>query len=116
MAKTNMANAKTTAEILSDMTALTRPPATFAGIPAVTLCSYPSTAGDGDCDTANSDTSGRTVTDARQFANSANGDATHNVLDDGVTLLYGTTCPRQTVVSGSPCNVGAFDVEIGDPT
>jgi aspartate oxidase len=49
----------------------------------------------------------------------ATGSATHVVLATGGAtdlIRYITTCAAQTVTSGNTANVGAWDVEIADPT
>lgn len=96
-------------------------PANFAGIAAVLLGSYVMTAGLGGGDysaAADGDVSGRKVTVLAQSGNnaSASGSATHVCLDDGVTLLYVTTCPTVSTNSGQPFNVAAWDIEVADPT
>lgn len=72
------------------------------------------TIGDGD-------TSGRKVTVAAQSGASvvASGTATHVVLATGGAtdlLRYVTTCTSQALTSGNTANVGAWDVEVQDPT
>jgi hypothetical protein len=66
---------------------------------------------------ANGDTNGRKVTVAAQTGNNASASitATHVCLDDGVTLLYVTTCAAVATNSGQPFNVAAWDIEIADP-
>lgn len=64
------------------------------------------------------DTSGRKVTINASNGNTAdaNGTATHVSLIDAAVLLYVTTCTSQGITSGNTVNVGAWDVEIADPT
>lgn len=99
-------------------------PANYAGIAAVTLVG-PITltpgAGNGDFTLADGDVSGRKVTVAAQNGASVgtSGTATEVVLaTGGVTdlLRYITTCVPQALTSGNTVNVGAWDVEIEDPT
>ncbi len=72
----------------------------------------------GDFTNADGDTNGRKCTVAAQ--NSLTADATgtvnHVALCDATNLLYVTTCTAQAVTSGNTVNVGAWDVEIADPT
>ena len=91
-------------------------PANFAGIAAVTLASV--TVDGADFTIADGTTSGRKTTVAEQAAVSitASGDADHTVLDDGTTLLYGTTAPTQTLTSGGTLTVAQWSVEIADPS
>lgn len=95
-------------------------PANFAGIAAVALADVALTAGNGNGDftIADGDASGRKVTVTQQSAVpiDSTGTATHVVLDDGVTLLYVTTCTSQALTSGGTVTVPAWDVEIADPT
>lgn len=77
--------------------------------------------GNGDFTIANGDTNGRKVTVAAQNGASviASGSATHIVLATGGAtdlLRYITTCTSQSLTSGNTANVGAWDVEVGDPT
>jgi len=90
-------------------------PANYAGIAAVTLAA--STVAAGDFTIADGTTSGRKTTVGEQAGVSitASGDATHVVLDDGTTMLYGTTAPTQTLTSGGTVTVAAWAVEIADP-
>lgn len=95
-------------------------PANFAGIAAVLLGSYVQTAGLGGAHytAANGDTSGRKVTMTARTGNNATatGTGNHVCLDDGTVLQYVTTCPNVATVSGSPFDIGAWDIEILDPT
>jgi len=94
-------------------------PANYAGIAAVALADAALTPGDGnDFTIADGDTSGRKVTIAAKSGVSitASGSATHVVLHDGVDLIYVTTCATQALVSGGTVDIGAWKVEIGDPT
>jgi hypothetical protein len=77
--------------------------------------------GNGDFTIANGDTSGRKVTVAAQNGASviASGTASHIVLATGGAtdlLRYITTCTNQSLTSGNTANVGAWDVEVNDPT
>lgn len=77
--------------------------------------------GNGDFTIANGDTSGRKVTVAAQNGASviASGSASHIVLATGGAtdlIRYITTCTAQTLTSGNTANVGAWDVEVNDPT
>lgn len=79
------------------------------------------TPGDGnDYTIADGDTSGRKVTVAAKNGETvdANGDVTHEaIVDTGNTrLLRVTTVPSQTLTSGNQVNMGAWAVEIADPT
>lgn len=72
----------------------------------------------GDYTNADGDTNGRKVTVAAQnsLTADATGTVTHVALCDASTLLYVTTCTSQAVTSGNTVNIGAWDVEIADPT
>ncbi|HEV2927280.1 MAG TPA: hypothetical protein VGW74_01195 [Propionibacteriaceae bacterium] len=77
--------------------------------------------GNGDFTIGNGDTSGRKVTVTAQTGASviASGTATHVVLATGGAtdlIRYITTCTSQAVTSGNTANVGAWDVEVLDPT
>ena len=69
---------------------------------------------------ANGDTNGRKVT--VQANNGLTADATGTVdhvalcIASGTVLLYVTTCTSQAVTSGNTVNIGAWDVEVADPT
>jgi hypothetical protein len=70
---------------------------------------------------ADGDISGRKVTVAAQNGASviASGTATHVVLATGGAtdlIRYITTCTSQALTSGNTANVGAWDVEVADPT
>jgi hypothetical protein len=99
-------------------------PANYAGIAAVTLVGPVTlTPGDGNGDftVGAGDVSGRKVTVAAQNGATvdASGTATHVVLATGGAtdlLRYVTTCTSQAVTSGNTANVGAWDIEIEDPT
>lgn len=97
-------------------------PANYAGIAAVSLGSVVLTAGNGNGDftIANGDTSGRKLTVAAQSGVSvtATGTANHFALAStgDTTLRYVTTCTSQSVTSGNTANIGAWDIEIADPT
>lgn len=97
-------------------------PANYAGIAAVSLGSVVLTAGDGNGDftIANGDTSGRKLTVAAQTTVSitASDTATHLALAStgDTTLRYVTTITSQAVTSGNTANIGAWDIEIADPT
>ena len=90
-------------------------PANYAGIAAVTLAAV--TVAGADFTIADGTTSGRKTTVAEQAGVSitASGDADHTVLDDGITMLYGTTAPTQTLTSGGTVTVAAWAVELQDP-
>lgn len=94
-------------------------PANFAGIAAVALADVTLSAGDGNGDytIANGDTNGRKLTVAQQatITIDSSGTATHVCLDDGTTLLYGTTCTSQALTAAGTVTVPAFDIEIADP-
>ena len=64
------------------------------------------------------DTSGRklTVNAVNGLTASATGDATHVALTTGSLLKYVTTNTSQSVTSGNTVNIGAWDIEIADPT
>lgn len=77
--------------------------------------------GNGDFVIGNGDTNGRKIAVGAQAGASviASGDATHIVLATGGAtdlLRYITTVPSQALTSGNTANVGAWDVEIADPT
>ena len=100
--------------------ACTAEPANHAGIAAVTVGNYTLTAGDGNGDwtIADGDTSGRKITLGAQSGNNATGTGAGNFLafTDGTTLVYVTDGSGETLNSGSPWTIGAFDVaEILDP-
>lgn len=100
------------------MTVLSAEPANFAGIAAVLLADATMTAGDGnDYTIADGDTSGRKVTVAAKAdqAVDTSGTATHVALDDGVDLLYVTTCTSQALSDTGTVSIPAWDVEVADP-
>ena len=72
----------------------------------------------GDYTNADGDTDGRKVTVAAQngLTADATGTVNHVALCDATTLLYVTTCVAQAVTSGNTVNIGAWDIEIADPT
>lgn len=72
----------------------------------------------GDYTNADGDTSGRKVTVAAQNSLSADatGTVTHVALCDASNLMYVTTCTSQAVTSGNTVNIGAWDIEIADPS
>lgn len=90
-------------------------PANFAGIAAVALADV--VMAGGDFTIADGTTSGRKVTVAAKagVAVDATGTGTHIVLDDGVTLLYATTCASTAVTSGGTVDIGSWSIEIADP-
>ena len=95
-------------------------PANYAGIAAVSLGSYTLTAGDGNGDwtIANGDTSGRKITLGAQSGNNgtATGAANSLAYDDATTLHFATAGDGDTINSGSPWTLGAYDVtELADP-
>lgn len=67
---------------------------------------------------ADGDVSGRKLTVNASNSNTAdaNGTATHVTLIDGSVVLYVTTCTSQAITSGNTVNIGAWDVEIADPS
>ncbi len=96
-------------------------PANFAGIAAVSLGSYTLTAGTGNGDwlIANGDVSGRKLTLLAQSGNNgtANGVANFLAFATGSTLMFVADADGETINSGSPWTIGAFDVwEIADPS
>jgi hypothetical protein len=74
----------------------------------------------GDFTKANGDTNGRKVTVAAQTAVPVDttGTGTHIALCTtvGTTLRYVTTMTSQALTSGNTANIGAWDVEVADPT
>jgi len=118
----------TTADTLLDQIALstavhacTTSPANHAGIAAVTVGNYTLTAGDGggDWTIANGDTSGRKLTLGAQSGNNGTGTGAANFLafTDGTTMHYVCDGDGDTVNSGSPWTIAAFDVaEVRDPS
>lgn len=70
-----------------------------------------------DFSNANGDTSGRKATIAQQSiaSASASGTAAHLCLIDGTELRLKTELPSQSITSGNPVTVNAFDLEIRDP-
>lgn len=72
----------------------------------------------GDFTKAAGDTSGRKVTVAAKSAVpvDSSGTATHVALCDASTLLYVTTLTSQAVTAGNTANIGAWKVEINNPT
>lgn len=95
-------------------------PANHAGIAAVSLGSYTTTAGSGNGDwtIGNGDTSGRKLTLGAQSGNNATGtgDADVVAFTDGTTLKGCVTGSGETVNSGSPFTIAATDVaEFRDP-
>lgn len=95
-------------------------PANYAGIAAVTLATATMTAGDGnDYAIADGDGGGRKVTMAQKTGVTITGagtqQANHVSLDDGVALLYVTTCTAQDLVNGNTMTFNTWKVEIADP-
>ena len=98
-------------------------PANHAAIAAVSLGNYTLTAGDGNGDwtIANGDVSGRKITLGAQSGNNGTatgtpGAATFLAFTDGTTLHYVTDGDGDTITSGSPFTIAAYDVlEITDP-
>lgn len=78
------------------------------------------TAGDGNGDytIADGDTSGRKLTVGAQSAVTvdATGTSNHVALCDGSDLLYVTTHTGQALTMGNTVDIGAFDIEIADPS
>ena len=99
----------------------TTEPATYAVTYTGQVGAYTLTAGDGGGDwvIANGDGSGRKITLQAQTGNngSATGAANFLAFDDGVTLHYTTAGDGDTVNTGSPFTISAYDVcEIADPS
>ena len=67
---------------------------------------------------ADGDSSGRKLTVDASNSNTADatGTASHVSLIDATVLMYVTTCTNQMITSGNTVNIGAWDVEIADPT
>lgn len=67
---------------------------------------------------ANGDTSGRKMAVAAQngVTVDSSGTSNHVALCDGSRLLYVTTHTGQALTSGNTVNIGAWDVEIADPS
>ena len=103
----------------TNLTVCSGQPANYAGIAAVALADVVLTAGDGNGDftIADGDTSGRKITIAAQadVTIDATGTATHLALDDGIDLIYVTTCTSQALTSGGTVTVPAWAVEVADP-
>lgn len=97
------------------ITVLSGEPANFAGIAALLLAEEVAT--DIEFTKADGDVSGRKTTIAQQadVPIDATGTATHVALDDGVNLLYVTTCASQALTSGGTVTIGSWKVEIADP-
>jgi hypothetical protein len=93
-------------------------PATYAAAVAGKLCEV--AMAPGDFTIANGDVSGRKTTIAAKagLAVDVAGTADHVVLLNTTTstLLYVTTCPAQALVMGGTISVGAWAVEINQPT
>lgn len=72
----------------------------------------------GDFTNADGSTSGRKVTVAGKAGVPVDttGSATHVALCDATTLLYVTTMTSQALTSGNTVDIGAWVVEIADPT
>lgn len=72
----------------------------------------------GDFTKAAGDTNGRKVTVAAQNGLTADASltVTHVALCTATVLLYVTTCTSQAVTSGNTVNIGAWDIEVADPT
>lgn len=103
-----------------NLTVTSAEPANYAGIAAVALADVVLTAGDGNGDytIADGDVSGRKLSVLQQasIAIDSSGTATHVCLDDGVTLLYVTTCTSQALTAGGTVTVPQWDIEVADPT
>ena len=84
------------------------------------LGTYTLTAGDGNGDwvIANGDSSGRKITLQAQSGNNGTGTGacTHLAFTVSTTLLFVTAASGDTINSGSPWTIGAYDVvEFSDP-
>ena len=94
-------------------------PTDYSDIAGKSLVSTTLTAGDGNGDyTVADDTSGRKVTVAAQsdMTPSANGTVVYATLDDGTTLLAGTTVTSQDVTTDQTWNSPEFKIGIADPS
>ena len=98
------------------MTLCSAEPANYAGIAAVALAD--AVMAGGDYTNADGDVNGRKVTMTAQAGEAvdATGSGNHVCLDDGVTLLYVTTCDAISVTSGGTVDFPAWDIEFADPT
>jgi len=94
-------------------------PANYAGIAAVKLADVTVTAGDGNGDytIADGPVSGRKVTVGAQtgMTPSANGTIIYACVDDGTTLLAGTSVTSQAVTTAQTWDSPAFAFGITDP-
>ena len=90
-------------------------PANYAGIAAVKLADAAMVGG--DYTNADGDTNGRKVTIAAQAGEAVDGTGSgnHVVLDDGVTMLYVTTCDAISVTAAGTVDFPAWDIEVADP-
>jgi hypothetical protein len=98
------------------LTVTSAQPANFAGIAAVALADVAVDGGDFSAP-FDGTPNGRSMTVTAQsgIPVDASADATHICLDDGVTLLYVTTCPSQALVEGNTVSPGAWTVNFADP-
>lgn len=100
------------------LTVLTDEPANFAAIAGLLLAEATLTPGDGnDFTIGDGDVSGRKVTVSAQedMEIDATGEADHVALDDGVSLIYVTTCTPQQLTQGGTVTAPAWDIEVADP-
>lgn len=101
------------------MVACTTEPTTYTEANA-TYALADVTMASGDFTVANGDTNGRKVTVAAKsgVAVDVTGSATHVALLDVANskLLYVTTCGSTSLSAGGTVDIGAWDIEIADPS
>jgi hypothetical protein len=97
------------------MTALSAQPSVFADIAGFQLGHVATVAGDF---AKAADGSGRKLTVAQKAGATidANGTATHIAIDDGVNLLYVTTCTSQALTVGNPLTFNSWAIHMPQPT
>lgn len=95
-------------------------PANYAALATTTLGSVAMVPG--DFTLADGDTSGRKVTIAAKTISAASGSDAGTTLHAALaktgdtTLRYVTTIPTQAITSGNPLQIGAWKIEISDPS
>jgi len=100
----------------TEMTACNAEPTTLAEAQTTFALADVVMAG-GDYTNADGDADGRKVTVAQKtgVVVDSTGTATHVALNDGVSLLYVTTCTSQALTATNTMTFNAWDIEIADP-
>jgi len=93
-------------------------PANYAGISAVSLASVTVTSGDWTASTTGSGATIEAVLTAASKSGisvTASGTAIYLTVDDGTTLLEGTTITSQAITSGGTTTIGSWTVTVTQP-